>query len=118
MSKRGHKELEIRFVLQLEAVLERTGLDTEGLRHMIAFEGFPAATLLQGREVWDMDAVIAWCEERGVPLPAKYQASLNRLIDGLANEVVREHLEELKIVNQRGRRRRAAGPSPASRPPR
>lgn len=104
MPRRGPRELKIRVVLRLDAVLERTGMGVERLREAIASDGFPSATELNGREVWDMDAVNTWCRDRGTPLPVKYQAALDRFANSIAHELVREYREEIKAFIRRERR--------------
>jgi predicted DNA-binding transcriptional regulator AlpA len=88
MPTRAHREKQIKVLLRLDAVLERTGIDAQTLREMIAAGSFPRATEAEGREVWSDQEVRAWCVTRGRPLPAKRQAALDRLIDVLAADAV------------------------------
>ncbi|MGN6227117.1 MAG: helix-turn-helix transcriptional regulator [Dyella sp.] len=78
-------------MLQLEATLERTGMDAQTLREVIAAGDFPAAIELDGCEVWDEEAVRTWCDARGRPPAAKRQASMDRLIDAIAADAVSEY---------------------------
>ena len=92
MPKSGPSKLRVRPVLQLEATLERIGMNAQSLREVIAVGDFPAAIELDGREAWDEEAVRTWCDDRGRPPAAKRQASMDRLIDALAADAVSEYI--------------------------
>lgn len=91
MASDGRRAVKVRPVLQLEATLQRTGMDAQTLREVIAAGDFPEAIELDGRWVWDEEAVRTWCDARGRPLAAKRQAAMDRLIDAIAADAVSEY---------------------------